>query len=202
MAWLPPNVRGSTSEHTELYLDALKAAYAETLKGLLSMSVGDESMDNKKLKLDDSRTALEKASKKRTMAGYLLKDASKLKQFPIFKVNPGLQPLLEDMFATESLLYQFLDLSAYLLDANVDGFLAEVAPGSPSHVALRRLADGLLVTVEEAVTVSKTNGDKKDSPDYGDHSPSPRVQLLLDLASLVSDRIRDHCTVLASISKG
>ena len=109
---MPPNVRGSTSEHTELYLDALKAAYAETLTGLLSMSGGDERLVNKKMILDNSRTALEKVSKKRTMADYLLKDASRLKKFPIFKVKPGLRPLLEDMFATESLLYQILDVSA------------------------------------------------------------------------------------------
>ena len=202
VAWMPPNVRGSTSEHTELYLDALKAAYAETLTGLLSMSGGDERLVNKKMILDNSRTALEKVSKKRTMADYLLKDASKLKKFPIFKVNPGLRPLLEDMFATESLLYQILDVSAYLSDASDDSILAEVAPTSPSHVALQRLVDGLPATMEEAVTMSNKNGDKQDLPDNSAHSPSPRAQLVLDLATLVSDRIRDHYTVLASISEG
>jgi hypothetical protein len=99
--WLPPHVNGGDAKWTLLYLTELRKAFVLLL---YTFANEDESC---KLVDDDNNfneSLLSVAVEKRQFALFMLKDASQLHFLPIYKVNPRLQALLDQVLAMESLI--------------------------------------------------------------------------------------------------
>ena len=191
VAAIPPNVHGSVPEHVAIYLESLKEAFLRLLSDI-SKEDGLQKLNNHKF-----RTAVgEDVAKKRRVAFYLLKDASKLLQLPFYKVDPRLKPLLEDMFVTEALLLQLLELGASM--ATSSEAQAVVAPGSATNVALRRisleLGGGGSTIADSVIPDEDTEGQVVAQPDS-------KTRLLLTLTERISERVRDHQFILATVEQ-
>ena len=149
VAMIPPYVLGGDPIHARQYLDSLKRAI-----GALVWIVADkhQSLD----KDDFHKQYLEKAQLKGREAFFLHDDAARLHRFPIFRVDEGLLPVIEELAITESLIVQLVEF-----------FENALSEGTIDEEELARAASALLSPPDDVEDGRESSPVKIDDEDHG-----------------------------------
>jgi hypothetical protein len=190
VAATPPFVKGGDPKHAVACWTSMKEDFVDLLRTLL-----EEDDCSKIVGEDYKKFFLQDAMAKRALAMFLVKDAAKFKILPFGRVDERLEPLVEDLFMSESLLRGLLLVAGDIVAEDKVAALREGREGS----ALKRI----LSSYSGTVTASSEEGPWKEEPETEsvgeDTVDNRKISLFLSIAGTIDRKLRRENTALGDI---
>jgi hypothetical protein len=189
VAATPPFVKGGDPKHAVACWTSMKEDFLDLLRTLL------EEDDCSRIVGEDYTTVfLQDAMAKRALAMFFVKDAARFKILPFCRVDERLEPLVEDLFISESLIRGLLLVAGDIVAEDKVAALREGREGS----VLKKI----LSSYSDAVTTSSENekGPWFRMESVGEESVENRkMSLFLSMADTISRKLRRENTALGNI---
>lgn len=180
---MPPYVRGGEPQHVQLYVKRLKCAMVRLLKVILHEQADSETVFDDDAPLDD---LLSEVLEQRRLVLFLHKDAGRLKNFPILKLDERLESTMGDMAVVEPLLMDLRDLAIQMHQ-------------NPSDwKALGNERDALQAIIADLESPASTIDDSKDvgPARLGE---SDKVTVFVSVSQVIGAWLQKHEAVLNQV---